>query len=78
MDFTSISSDRKLVIIDNLIEQSLLDVYRYALALGLNPDTLTADWEPAADHEMNQDEVNQLLASLSRLASLQVKRAAVS
>jgi len=78
MDFSSLTNSKKLTIIDGLIEQTLLDVYRYGLSLNLSVESLSPTWTAPEDHEMNQEEVDKLLESLDRLRNLQERRASIA
>lgn len=75
MDFSSLSIERKLIIVDNLIEQTLLDIYRVALGLNLTPEALDVDWTPEEGHDYQENALNQLLDSLARLKAMQIRRA---
>ena len=76
MEF-NIGVEKKTDIINGLIQATLSDIYRYALALNIAPETLTTDWEPPAGHDYNENEVNFLKKSLARLASLQERQASL-
>lgn len=72
MEF-NLSKDRQVVILGNIIESCEGDIFRLALTLNIEPETIDLDWSPPPDHAYAERDLDLLMYELKRLKGLKTR-----
>ena len=77
-DFSkSVPVFRQIEVLDQVIEECMTKIFKIALLIGENPDTLTYDWEPEGGVREGDTAVMELMRELKKMQFLDEKRAAL-
>jgi hypothetical protein len=73
----NLSKASQIEALDYVIAECELAVFRNALTLGLEPESLTYEWQPEVGNSYPENAKNELLSQLSRLKGLKERRQAL-